>query len=152
MKKEQIDLHLKQFENILYELMKRLQAELSHSLVNGITPSQFLVLKKLSEGKVTVSELSEHLGVSLSAITSLVDRLKKSGYVERTRDEQDRRLVWLAATPLGLKQLERCVSKRSEVIYEICKQLPDEDLQSLNIIYTKILDALNRKQERRGVQ
>lgn len=146
MKKEQIDLYLKQFEDIFYELTKRLQAELSHSLVHGITPSQFLVLKKLSEGKVTVSELSEHLGVSLSAITSLVDRLKKSGYVERTRDEQDRRLVWLAATPLGLHELEGCVNKRAEVIYKICKQLPEEDLQNLNNIYTKILKILKQNQ------
>lgn len=148
MKKEQIDIYLKQFEDIFYELTKRLQAELSHSLVQGITPSQFLVLKKLSGGKVTVTEVSEHLGVSLSAITSLVDRLKKSGYVERTRDEQDRRLVWLEATPKGLRELEGCISKRAEVIYKICEQLPEEDLQSLNNIYTKLLKILKQNEER----
>lgn len=143
-RKEQAGLYIKQFEDVFYELTKKLQLELSQSLVYGITPSQFLVLKRLAQGKVTVSELSEHLGVSLSAITSLVDRLKKSGYVERKRDEQDRRLVWLEATPSGLQQLEKCVNKRSEVMNKICEHLPDEDLENLHSIYNKILEVLKQ--------
>lgn len=150
MKKKEMDIYLKQLEDIFHELMKRLQAELSQSLVQSITPSQFLVLKKLSGGKVTVSELSEHLGVSLSAITSLVDRLKKYGYVDRIRDEHDRRLVWLEATPQGLHELDGCLSKRREVMYKIWEQLPEEDLQNLNHIFTKMLKVLNQNEERGG--
>lgn len=152
MEKEQINIYLKQFEDIFYELTKRLQTELSHSLVHGITPSQFLVLKKLSMGRVTVSELSEHLGVSLSAITSLIDRLKKSGYVERSRDEQDRRLVWLDLTPQGLRELEGCINKRTDVICRICEKLPEEDLQCLNNVYNKILKILKHEEETEGHQ
>ena len=39
------------------------------------------------------------MGVSPSAISLLVDRMVEHGMVERTRDTEDRRVVWLRLTP-----------------------------------------------------
>src|ERR1700691_5726994 len=49
------------------------------------------VLRRL--GPVTAGTIGEHTGLTTGAVTGLMDRLEKAGYVERTRDPRDRRKV-----------------------------------------------------------
>jgi DNA-binding MarR family transcriptional regulator len=52
----------------------------------------------MSEGPASPGELSERIGMTQGgAITGLIDRLEKAGYVERRRDEHDRRRVLVVA-------------------------------------------------------
>jgi DNA-binding MarR family transcriptional regulator len=44
---------------------------------------------------MTASQLAEETGLSTGAITGIVDRLEKAGYVRRKRDQNDRRLVFI---------------------------------------------------------
>ena len=44
---------------------------------------------------MTASQLAEETGLSTGAITGVVDRLEKAGYVRRKRDQNDRRLVFI---------------------------------------------------------
>src|ERR687885_1214204 len=44
---------------------------------------------------MTASQLAEETGLSTGAITGVVDRLEKAGYVKRKRDLNDRRLVFI---------------------------------------------------------
>ncbi|MHB1044096.1 MAG: MarR family winged helix-turn-helix transcriptional regulator, partial [Eubacteriales bacterium] len=102
MEREKLTRYLNRLEEVFQHMIRRLHAELAQSMVKGVTGSQFFVLKKIGDrGKLTVSEVAEDTGVSLSAITVLVDRLFKAGLVNRTRDDRDRRLVWLELTDEG---------------------------------------------------
>ncbi|MBB2924467.1 MarR family transcriptional regulator [Cellulomonas cellasea] len=52
----------------------------------------------MSEGPATPGELAERVGLtSGGAITAVVDRLERAGYVTRSRDERDRRRVIITA-------------------------------------------------------
>ena len=95
-----IDKYFSRLEEVFLELVQSAATvELANQMVFGITGSQFFVLKKINEkGRMTVSEVAEELGVSLSAITALVNRRLTIVMVVRTRDQTDRRLVWLEAT------------------------------------------------------
>ena len=44
-------------------------------------------------GSMNVSEISRRLGIAKPNITPLIDRLIEDRYVERKRDENDRRMV-----------------------------------------------------------
>ena len=44
---------------------------------------------------MTASQLAEETGLSTGAITGIIDRLGKGGYVRRKRDQNDRRLVFI---------------------------------------------------------
>lgn len=143
-----LDKYFARLEEVFVEMVRRLHGELACQMVSGITGSQFFVLKKIySKGRVTVSEVADELGVSLSAITSLVDRLVKSGFVVRSRDEQDRRLVWLEATEKGKDILEKCIEGRRKVALKYFGRLPEEDIQKLIEIYEKVL-AVMRAEEK----
>lgn len=133
-------------EEVFQQLIRRLHAELDHQLVQGITGSQFFMLKRiLRRGRMTVSEVAEEMGVSLSAITALVDRLHRAGFVNRRRDEEDRRVVWLEVTPAGEEVVRSCLAARRRVLEKYLRRLPEEDVEQLVRIYEKLLAVLNRE-------
>jgi DNA-binding MarR family transcriptional regulator len=60
----------------------------------SLTSSQIKVLSTFSDhGVFTMTELSRANGVSVSTMTSMVDRLIQGGLLERQRDGADRRIV-----------------------------------------------------------
>src|SRR4028119_894922 len=52
---------------------------------------------------MTLGQLGERLSMSPGAITALVDRLEKKGYVERLPNPKDRRSALVRETEAGLK-------------------------------------------------
>ena len=52
------------------------------------------------EGRTTAGRLAELMGLSTGATTALLDRLERVGYVQRTRDDEDRRRVFVEVTQL----------------------------------------------------
>ncbi len=63
----------------------------------GITVADLTCLNLLwMRGRLTPGRLAELLGIARGgAITAVIDRLERAGYVRRTRDSQDRRRVWV---------------------------------------------------------
>jgi DNA-binding MarR family transcriptional regulator len=143
-----IDRYFSRLEEVFTEMVRRLHSELACQMVSGITGSQFFVLKKISnKGRLTVSEVADELGVSLSAITALVDRLVKGGLAVRSRDGQDRRLVWLEATEKGEEILKKCIEGRRKVASKYFGKLPEEDLEKMIEIYEKVLSIMRAEEK-----
>lgn len=63
-------------------------------------------------GPLPMSKLAALVGVSLSNLTGIVDRLEQHGTVERIRDDRDRRLVLVRATPTGESRCEEAEGLR----------------------------------------
>lgn len=67
-----------------------------------ITPRMLWLLQHLANiGPSTVGEIAQHLGISKSTATELVDRLVPKGLVERAPDMRDHRRVFVGLTPEG---------------------------------------------------
>ncbi|HEY6884141.1 MAG TPA: MarR family transcriptional regulator [Nitrososphaeraceae archaeon] len=83
----------------------------------GLNPTDHKCLDVIikSGTPMTASQLAEETGLSTGAITGVVDRLEKAGYVRRKRDQKDRRLVFI--NPL----LDKAMVKLSP-IFEPIKQ------------------------------
>jgi DNA-binding MarR family transcriptional regulator len=58
-------------------------------------------------GGVTAGELAAEAGLTTGAVTAVVDRLERKGYVRRTRDTQDRRKVKLEVTSAFVAEAEK---------------------------------------------
>jgi DNA-binding MarR family transcriptional regulator len=50
-------------------------------------------------GPMTAGQLAKITGLTTGAITGVIDRLEKAGYVQRERDPQDRRRVIVSLVP-----------------------------------------------------
>ena len=59
-----------------------------------------------------MSALSRELGVSLSALTQIADRLERARLVKRTAAEDDRRVRCLQLTARGEKMMRSCREAR----------------------------------------
>ena len=83
----------------------------------GLNPTDHKCLDVIikSGTPMTASQLAEETGLSTGAITGVVDRLEKAGYVKRKRDQKDRRLVFI--NPL----IDKAIVKLSP-IFEPIKQ------------------------------
>ena len=69
---------------------------LSHATASrlGISPTDLETMDILStSGPLTAGRLAELTGLTTGAITGVVDRLERSGFVRRERDANDRRRV-----------------------------------------------------------
>lgn len=72
----------------------------------GLTPHGLAVLAYLERGEaLTQRELARRCGVVPSTLNHTVDHLERSGWIERRRGVADRRLVHLALTETGQRQL-----------------------------------------------
>ena len=69
-----------------------------------LSAHQASILDHLDARRPThLHELARHLGVTPSTMSLTVDRLKRNGYVHRSRDRADARRVNLRLTPAGLR-------------------------------------------------
>jgi DNA-binding MarR family transcriptional regulator len=72
----------------------------------GIAPTDLLCLHVLNRaGASTAGALSAQLGRTTGAVTHMIDRLERAGYVRRQPDPQDRRRVLVAALRPGLDRI-----------------------------------------------
>lgn len=72
----------------------------------GIAQTDLLCLHALDRaGTSTAGALSSQLGRTTGAVTHMIDRLEKAGYVQRKPDPQDRRRVLVEASPPGLERI-----------------------------------------------
>jgi DNA-binding MarR family transcriptional regulator len=79
------------------------------------------------EGPLTLGELAAMEQVSPPTITKVVDALATRGFVQRIRDENDRRVWRVTATPRGRRQLETSRTRRTEWLARQLRELGDED-------------------------
>jgi DNA-binding MarR family transcriptional regulator len=72
-------------------------------------------------------EIARALGVGVSTVTGIVDRLVEHGLVERHTDPDDRRLSRVRATQAGIDLLDRLWTSRIERLNQLLDVLgPDE--------------------------
>lgn len=68
------------------------------------TTGQIRLLRILSKRqRCTMQELADQLDVAAPTVTAMVKRLLAQGFVERVRDDQDWRSVWIFPTERGLR-------------------------------------------------
>jgi DNA-binding MarR family transcriptional regulator len=80
----------------------------------GLQPKQYqlmLAVKGTPKGRrPTIGEVAERLQIQNHSVVELVDRLEKRRYIERQRDDDDRRVVHLNLTPTGEAVLHKLVT------------------------------------------
>ncbi|RJX16921.1 MAG: MarR family transcriptional regulator [Ammonifex sp.] len=107
----------------------------------------FYFLRTLDETvRKTVSEVAAELGVTLAAVTVLANKLARSGWVNRYRDERDRRVVWLELTPSGREVLARARAARKEIFARYFSGFSAEEIETLERIMGTVLAKLREEE------
>ena len=103
------------------------------------TKTQMMILTCLAGmDDCKMTDLSKATGISLSALTGLVDRLKEKGFVERDRDPDDRRVVKISATAGGRKISREYREKYINNAVQALSRLEPRDRESLVHLFEKM--------------
>lgn len=123
--------HIKELDLAFSKLIYRVRVLHNRYTVDEITDTQFIVLRSLRKGPCNTSFLAQMLGVTLSAVTALINRLHRIGLVSRERQEKDRRQVWISITPKGLKVLENVEERRNLLLALYLTRVPQDEREQL---------------------
>jgi DNA-binding MarR family transcriptional regulator len=98
----------------------------------GISSSDLECLDFLNlEGRVTAGRLAEVTGLTTGAITGVVDRLEKAGFVRRERDDSDRRKVFIAIVPENTAKIGRFYEHMQRAMLKEWDSFTDAELTLL---------------------
>ena len=95
-------------------------------------------------GELHMSALVHRLGVSLSTISGLVDKVVDQGLASRREDPVDRRQVMVGLTPAGHDFIDRFRELNARLMRELLDLLGDDDLARVRDAMAALAVAANR--------
>lgn len=81
------------------------------------------------DGMVTAGWLADLTGLTTGAITHILDRLEKRGFVERVRDTEDRRKVFVRLRPENFEELSSQYEALGKSYMKLVDRYSDEELK-----------------------
>lgn len=88
----------------------------------------------LTHQRCTMQELADELAVAAPTVTAMVKRLLTQGFVERLRDEQDWRVVWVLPTERGQRAVTLYDQFRRANLQRRLAHLNQEELAHLRVV------------------
>lgn len=86
-----------------------------------LNKSQSMILFQLHrDGRISQKELAQKLNVSAPSITSMIQKMEKSGYIVRNVDEKDQRMMRLDLTEKGqacIEHVKAITEKMDEIAF-----------------------------------
>jgi DNA-binding MarR family transcriptional regulator len=122
----------------------------SYARANGISMPQFSILMLLHHrGSSRVSEISEHMDISVAAASQLVDKLVQHGWIERTEVPHDRRAKQITLAAKGQDLIRIGCAERYRWIDTLAERLNAEERQQVSDamgVLTRILQSIEEQE------
>lgn len=124
-------------------LVERIEARLAGA---GLPPLAWYdvlwALERAPERRLRMSELADHVVLSRSNLTRLVDRLEEAGLVARERSEEDRRGAYAVITTEGREVRRKMWPTYEAGIREVFdSQLGEAEARPMAAALQRMLDA-----------
>ncbi|MDW7671765.1 MAG: MarR family winged helix-turn-helix transcriptional regulator [Bacillota bacterium] len=112
---------------------------------HGFTTSQAYVLTQLNAvPELTMNELSEKLNARTSTMTRIVNNLVRDGFIQRKRDDSDRRIVLVALTSKGKKAATDLESDIVAYYQKIVAHLPEGRVEEVLRATALLVEAFDK--------
>ena len=96
-------------------------------------------------GPLTAGELAGHSGLTTGAVTRLVDRLVRDGFVRRSHDTQDRRRVIIEAVPERMAAVGPMYEGMAGAWREVLDRYDEEQLRTILDLFTRMREVSRRE-------
>ena len=98
-------------------------------LTLDLTMPQLKTLLCVTPNSATSGQVARSLGIGLSTLTGIVDRLAEQGRVERREDPHDRRITRVLPTERGQALVDQLLRWRNEHLTTLLARLNPEELR-----------------------
>lgn len=119
------------------EADRRLRLTAAEGLGVGASDFDALLLIDAS-GPLTAGRLAEAMALTTGAVTGLIDRLERAGWVQRTRHEADRRQVLIELAPTKRASIDAHWAERERLVLEAAGDASESALTE----HARFLDAV----------
>jgi len=107
----------------------------------NLTMAESLVLRSLRLKPMSVAEAAEHLRLSHSAASRVIDRLVRDGYIARAENPDDRRQKRLTLAPQGTALVLTLEEDISNGFHELLGDMGAEDRETMRALMARTLTA-----------
>ena len=116
----------------------------------NLTFPQAMVLTVLGEeGTMPISALAERTGSANSTISGVVDRLEKLDLAKRIRSTQDRRVIFVEATPRYQKLKEQALDSVNDYFSTLVQGISPEEREEILRALTTLDKVLTAEKEQK---
>lgn len=91
------------------------------------TDHKALDLASRAEGPLTAGRIAQLTGLSTGAVTGVIDRLERAGFVRRVRDTQDRRKVLVEILPLDEERYAPLFASALDAVEQVLERFSPEE-------------------------
>jgi len=109
------------------------------------TDEKCLDLALRAGGPITAGKIAELSGLSTGAVTGVIDRLERAGYVRRVRDPHDRRKVLVEVTVGDESRFDHLFAGAQETLREVLSRFTPEELDVLERYNRTLIDTFRRR-------
>lgn len=148
MEKTTIQELIDRYVSVSFKVHKKAEALIKGQIGDDLTNDQHYILRYISQSKeCTSSELADAFEVNKSAITAIINRMTERGLIERTRDQSDRRVVYLTLTEEGHTLYQSCQEKIEQLVQSIITKFEEQEIKNFIETYEKLAFILENKKE-----
>ena len=114
----------------------------------GLTGAQLWVIKLLDEASpMNVTELARRMSLHPATMVGLLDRLETKGLIQRTRSENDRRVVHVMITAQGLELVRNSSEVEQRLLVDGLEPLAENKVRTISIGVDQIVRILGVQRE-----
>lgn len=115
----------------------------AHQQVDGFSAPVHMMLSIIdASGPLRVSDIAASLGVKSPAVSMLLRKLTKEGWVERHYDPDDRRAVLVSVSDAGREYLARSDDVQRAMMRRHTRNLSADDLRTLIRILGTLIETI----------
>jgi DNA-binding MarR family transcriptional regulator len=131
-----------------FSVNKKAESLVKEQIGSDLTHDQHYMLRYINKkGSCTSSELADVFEVKKSAITAIINRLWEKGLIQRTRDENDRRVVYLNLTGKGTELFDKTEERIHKLVESLINRFDETEIKQFLETYEKLNRILMEKQE-----
>lgn len=126
---------------LVYEMKKKC-VQVDQRLMDdlNISQSELLFFSALNDCQgISSPELAKNMGLSLSRISRIVDKLVVNGYLDRNTDATDRRAITLCLTDKGKVVRHKIDAVRNECEARLLNTIPPDEIERFRGMISKIV-------------
>ena len=115
---------------LLHQVSKGMRARLAAALAEfGLTNLQYTAMSVLRDREpLSSAELSRRVNLTPQTVREVVSGLEESGWIARSEDKANRRILNLRLTSSGRKLIDACEKIADDIEIEVFRDMPKAQL------------------------
>lgn len=141
------------FESIIFNYIDKFKflffpEEFSKLFLDYSKNELLAILIIYKRDNVNMTEIAEYIRAPLNTATGVINRLQKKKIVERTRDDEDRRVVKINLTKKGQEDVRTAIDLIDYYIKKLYKELTEEEKRATFSIVSKAMAILKEGKDK----